>query len=189
MLTINDLKVGIKFIFNNAPHAVVYSEHSKSGRSGAVLRTKMKNLISGATIEHTFAGAEKVEEADLKTQKAQFLYRDPSADGDKFNFMDPTTFEQFELPEHQISDAKKFLKDGEEVDILYFANEPINIQLPIKMVFAITYTEPGFKGNTATNVLKPATIETGAEVKVPIFIKEGDKIVVDTRTGEYVERA
>jgi elongation factor P len=103
--------------------------------------------------------------------------------------MDPISFEQFELPKHQIADLANFLKDGEEVDLLYFEGNPINIQLPIKMKFKITYTEPGFKGNTATNVLKPATIETGAEVKVPIFVKEGDEIIIDTRTGAYVERA
>ena len=185
MLNINDLKVGTKFIYNDAPQVVVYSEHSKQGRAGAVLRCKFKNLITGGTIEHTFAGAEKVDEANLENRKAQFLYRD----GNQFFFMDPVSFEQFELPKHQIADLANFLKDGEEVDILYFEGNPINIQLPIKMKFKITYTEPGFKGNTATNVLKPATIETGAEVKVPIFCKEGDEIVVDTRTGEYVERA
>jgi elongation factor P len=185
MLNISDLKIGTKFIFNDAPHIITYSEHSKQGRAGAVLRCKMRNLITGGTIEHTFAGAERVEEANLETKKAQFLYRD----NDKFFFMDSTSFEQFELPKSQIGDLSNFLKDGEEVDLLYFDGSPINIQLPIKMIFKVTYTEPGFKGNTATNVLKPSTIETGAEVRVPIFVKEGDLIVVDTRTGEYVERA
>lgn len=185
MLTINDLKPGVKAIFNDQPHVVVSAEHSKQGRAGGILRAKIKNLISGATIEHTFAGAEKLEEADLQNKKAQFLYRD----SDQFFFMDPTSFEQFELAKDQINEAASFLKDGEEVELMYFDGAPINIQLPIKMKFKITYTEPGFKGNTATNVLKPATIETGAQVKVPIFIKEGDEIIVDTRTGAYVERA
>jgi elongation factor P len=103
--------------------------------------------------------------------------------------MDPKTFEQFEIAKDKLGDIVNFLKDGEEVDLLYFDGSAINIQLPIKMKFKITYTEPGFKGNTATSVLKPATIETGGEVRVPIFIKEGDEIVIDTRTGEYVERA
>ena len=185
MYTINDLKIGTKVIFNGDPHVVVFSQHSKQGRSGAVLRSKLKNLLTGAIIEHTFAGAEKLEEAILETKKAQFLYADDAI----FYFMDPSTFEQFEIVKTQIADVAKFLKDGETIDILYFDNKPINIQLPIKMKFRITYTEPGFKGNTATNVLKPATIETGAEVRVPIFIKEGDEIIIDTRTGEYVERA
>ena len=185
MLTINDLKVGTKFIFNDQPYVVTGSEHSKQGRAGGILRAKMKNLITGASIEHTFAGAEKVEEANLETKKAQFLYRD----GNQFFFMDAVSFDQFELGNSQIGTLADFLKDGEEVDFLYFDGKPINIQLPIKMKFKITYTEPGFRGNTATNVLKPATIETGGEIKVPIFIKEGDVIIVDTRTGTYVERA
>lgn len=185
MLNISDLKIGTKFLFNGAPYVVTYSEHSKQGRAGAVLRCKMKNLLTGGSMEHTFAGAEKVEEASLETKKAQFLYKDET----NFYFMDPITFEQFELNKNQVGDSTNFLKDGEEVELLYFDGDPINIQLPIKMNFRVTYTEPGFKGNTATNVLKPATIETGAEVKVPIFIKEGDVIVVDTRSGEYVERA
>jgi len=185
MLTINDLKIGTKVLFNNEPHVVIFSQHSKQGRAGAVLRSKLKNLLNGATVEHTFAGAEKVEEADLETKKAQFLYGDDNI----YHFMDPVTFEQFEIAKDQLEDVAKFLKDGENVDILYYDNKAINIQMPIKMTFKITYTEPGFKGNTATNVLKPATIETGAEVRVPIFIKEGDSIVIDTRTGEYVERA
>jgi len=185
MLTINDLKIGTKILFNDNPCVVIFSEHSKQGRSGAVLRTKLKNLLNGATVEHTFAGAEKVEEADLQTKKAQFLYKDET----KFYFMDTVSFEQFELDKNQVGDSANFLKESEEVDLLYFEGSPISLQLPIKMTFKVTYTEPGFKGNTATNVLKPATIETGAEVRVPIFIKEGNQIIIDTRTGEYVERA
>jgi len=185
MLTINDLKPGVKAIFNDQPHMVISAEHSKSGRSGAVLRAKLKNLINGATIDHTFAGAEKLDEAELTSKKAQFLYRDDA----QFYFMDSATFEQFEIDKVKIGTAANFLKDGEEVSLLYFEGLPIDIQLPIKMKFKITYTEPGFRGNTTSNVLKPATIETGAEVHVPIFIKENDNIIVDTRTGEYVERA
>ena len=185
MLTINDLKPGTKILFNGQPHLVTFAEHSKQGRAGGILRTKIKNLINGATIEHTFAGAEKLEEASLETKKAQFLYGDDT----NFYFMDPISFEQFNIAKNQIADVAKFLKEGETIDILYFDNQPISIQLPIKMKFRITETEPGYRGNTATNVLKPATIETGAEVKVPIFVKEGDEIVIDTRTGEYVERA
>jgi len=185
MLNINDLKPGTKILFNGQPYAVVSAEHSKQGRAGGILRSKLKNLIDGSTIEHTFAGAEKMEEASLETKKAQFLYRGD----DLFNFMDSATFEQFELNSTQIGSAAKFLKDGESIDILYFDGRPINIQMPIKMKFKITYTEPGFKGNTASTVLKPATSETGAQINVPLFIKEGDEIIIDTRTGDYVERA
>lgn len=185
MLTISDLKIGTKIIYSNAPHEVIYTEHSKLGRGGAILRTKIKNLISGATTEKTFAGAEKLEEAELETRRAQFLYKDDAA----FHFMDSTNFEQFDLNKDQIGSAGKFLCDGGEVDILYFDNKPINIQLPIKIKLKVTYTEPGFRGNTASTVQKPATLESGAEVNVPLFIKENDEIIVDTRTDQYVERA
>lgn len=164
---------------------VVASQHSKLGRGGGIMRTKLKNLISGTIIEKTFAGAEKLEEAELETKKAQYLYADESG----YNFMDSATFEQFSLSKSQLGETARFLKEGGEVGIIYFDDQPINVNLPIKMTFEITYTEPGFRGNTTSNVLKPATLETGAQVNVPIFIKNGDKIVLDTRTGEYVERA
>ena len=198
MLNINDLKIGTKIIFNGEPFEVRFSQHSKLGRGGGILRAKIKNLRDGGIIEHTFAGKEKIEEAELETKKAQFLYRDPPAGGDNFHFMDSATFEQFSLSHSQIGDVARFLKDGENVDILYFSaqgrsasggnDEPINVQLPIKIKLEVTYTEPGFKGNTASTVTKPATLETGAQINVPLFIKEGDVIVLDTRTGEYVAR-
>lgn len=185
MLSINDLKIGIKINFEGAPYVVIFAQHSKLGRGGGIMRTKLRNLISGTIIEKTFAGAEKLEEAELETKKAQFLYRDDAG----YYFMDSKTFEQFSLAKNQLDKTADFLKEGGEVDIVYFDDKPININLPIKMTFEVTYTEPGFRGNTATNVLKPATLETGAQIQVPLFIKEGDKIVLDTRTGEYVERA
>jgi len=184
MLTINDLKIGTKVNFNGEPYVVVFSQHSKLGRGGGMMRTKLRNLITGTILEKTFAGAEKLEEAELETKKAQFLYKDH----EQYYFMDSATFEQFALPKKQLGHLADFLKEGAEVDIIYFNEKPININLPIKITLEVTYTEPGFRGNTATNVLKPATLETGAQIQVPIFIKEGDKIVVDTRTGEYVER-
>ena len=185
MLSINDLKIGSKIIFNSQPMVVIFSQHSKLGRGGGIMRTKLRNLISGTILEKTFAGAEKLEEAELETKKAQYLYHDEKG----YHFMDSATFEQFSLDKNQLGDIARFLKEGGEVDIIYFKDKPININFPIKITLEVTYTEPGFRGNTATNVLKPATLETGAQVQVPIFIKTGDKIVLDTRTGEYVERA
>lgn len=185
MLSINDLKIGTKIIFNQEPHQVIYTEHSKLGRGGGILRTKIKNLISGATLEKTFAGAEKIQEAELETKKAQYLYKDT----ENFYFMDAANFEQFSILSSKLGKTANFLKEGAEVDILYFQNLPINVQLPIKITLEVTYTEPGFKGNTASTVLKPATLETGAQINVPLFIKDGDKIVIDTRTSVYVERA
>lgn len=184
MYSINDLKPGTKFIFNGAPYQVIRAQHSKLGRGGGILRTKIKNLLDGSTIEKTFAGAEKFEEAQMTARTAQFLYR---AD-DTYHFMDSANFEQFSLDKNQVGQSGKFLKEGGAVDILYYDDAPVNISLPIKIKLKVTYTEPGFKGNTASTVTKPATLETGAELNVPLFIKEGDEIVVDTRTGEYVER-
>jgi elongation factor P len=185
MYTINDLKLGTRILFNGQPYQVVFSQHSKQGRAGGILRSKIKNLIDGSTIEHTFAGAEKIEPAELQMQKAQYLYHD----NDNAFFMNSDNFEQFEIPIAQIKDQVKFLKEGEEVDLLYFDDKPINIQLPIKIKMKVTYTEPGFKGNTASTVTKPATLETGAQINVPLFIKENDLVIIDTRTGQYVERA
>lgn len=185
MYTINDLKIGTKIIFNGAPYEVIFAQHSKQGRAGGILRSKIKNLIDGSIVDHTFAGQEKIEPAELETKKAQYLYRDENA----HYFMDSSNFEQFELTEKQLSTMSKFLKDGESVDILYFDDKPINISLPIKIKLKVTYTEPGFKGNTASTVQKPATLETGTQINVPLFIKENDEIIVDTRTGAYVERA
>jgi len=149
------------------------------------MRTKLRNLINGTIIEKTFAGAEKLEEAELETKKAQYLYHDQNS----YYFMDSSSFEQFSLDKNQLGDTTRFLKESADVDIIYFDSKPINVNLPIKIALEITYTEPGFRGNTTSNVLKPATLETGAQIQVPIFIKTGDKIVIDTRTGEYVSRA
>src|SRR3990167_9199715 len=185
MLSINDLKLGSKVIFQNQPHQVIFAQHSKLGRGGGILRTKLKNLISGATIEKTFAGRETIAPAELESQKAQFLYHDDQ----EYYFMNSATFEQFSLDKNQIGDLARFLKEEAKVDILYFYDKPINVNLPIKITLEVSYAEPGFRGNTASTVTKPATLETGAQINVPLFIKVGDKIVVDTRTGEYVERA
>jgi len=185
MLAINDLKIGTKITYNGEPYVVIFGQHSKLGRGGGIMRTKLRNLISATIIEKTFAGAEKLEEAELETKKAQYLYNDTI----NYFFMDSTSFEQFSLSKNQLRETAQYLKEGGEVDILYYQDKAINISLPIKMTFAVTYTEPGFKGNTASTVTKPATLETGSQVQVPLFIKTGDKIVLDTRTGQYVERA
>ena len=184
MYNINDLKIGTKVIFNGEPHQVIFAQHSKQGRAGGILRSKLKNLLNGSTVDKTFAGAEKIEPAELLLKKAQYLYKT-----DEYFFMDPTDFEQFSLSQKQIGDSGKYLKEGEEVDILYFDGNAINVQLPIKIKLKVTYTEPGFKGNTASTVQKPATLETGAEIMVPLFIKEGEKVRVATESREFAGRA
>jgi elongation factor P len=184
MLYLTDLKPGASFIYNNDPHEVVSSEHSKQGRGGAIMRTRIQNLITGALFDRTFKGNESFEEAEIEKKKAQFLYKE----GTNYCFMDPNSYEQFSLSEDQIGNKKNFLKEGAEIEILYFQNKPINISLPIKMDFKVTYTEPGFKGNTQSATTKPATLETDHKVQVPLFVKIGDIIKIDTRTGQYLER-
>lgn len=185
MLSLNELKTGMVVEFNEKPHLVLWVEHSKKGRAGAVLRTRLNNLVSGATIEHTFKGNEKIERVELEKRKYQFLY----FEDENYHFMHPQDFSQITISKLQLQGKEKFLQEGLEVEIVFYEEKPIDINLPIKMKFKVTYTEPGFKGNTQSSVSKPAQIETGAEIKVPLFINTDDMVVVDTRTGEYVERA
>ena len=184
MLSLTDLKVGTKIIVDNDPYIVVFSEHSKIGRGGALVRTKLKNLLTGATTSKTFQGADKIEEAELRKKSAQFLY----TDAENAHFMDNENFDQFELKFPQIASQLEYLSENSPVEIFYFKEQPINIELPIKMTFEIVSAPPGVRGNSAGSVTKLATINTGKQITVPLFIKEGDKIVVDTRTGEYIER-
>lgn len=185
MLGITDLKTGTKLTLEGEPFAVLTYYHSKMGRGGAVVKTKLKNLRTGATFDKTFQGADKVDEADLSKKKAMYLY----SDEESAYFMDNESFDQFSFPLSKIGEQKNFLIENSNLDILYFGNEPLNIELPIKMAFVVTSAPPAVKGNTAGSVTKKVTIETGAIVDVPVFIKEGDKIVVNTSDGSYVERA
>lgn len=185
MLSITDLKTGTKLTYEGDPYVVISYLHSKMGRGGAVVKTKMKNLRTGSTIDKTFQGADKVDEADLSKKTVMYLY----ADATHANFMDNDSFEQFTLPIDQIGDQKQYLRENTNVDILYFGDEPLNIELPIKMTFVVTSAPPAVKGNSAGSITKKVTLETDSIIDAPIFIKEGDKIVVDTRDSSYVERA
>lgn len=185
MLGINDLKTGTKILLNNEPHEVLNYQHSKQARGGGIMRTKLKNMVSGAIIDKTFKGNDKLEPAEVQRSKAQYLYQD----ADKYVFMDNGSYEQHPIGENIISEKVDFLKEGLEVDLVLFDSKPIGIELPIKVSYKITETEPGIKGDTAQGGTKTATIETGAKVNVPLFINQGDHIVVDTRDGRYVERA
>lgn len=185
MLSITDLKTGTKITLENDPYIVMSYYHSKMGRGGAVVKTKLKNLRTGSTIDKTFQGADKVDEASLSKKSATYLY----SDADGANFMDTETYDQFSLPLVKIGDQKQYLVENSNVDILYFESEPLNIELPIKMIFKVISAPPAVKGNTASAVTKKVTIETGSAIDAPVFIKEGDNIVVDTRDGKYVERA
>lgn len=185
MLNLNEIKIGKVIVVNNEPYVITKTDHHKMGRGGAVLKVKLKNLISGNMLDRTFQGNDKAEEADTQKKKANFMYKDET----KAYLMDNESYEQFEIDLETIGDKAKFLKDGTDVDVLYFDNNPVAIDIPVKMTFKVTSAPPGVKGNSAGNVTKKVTIETGAEITAPLFINEGDEIVVNTDKEEYAERA
>ncbi len=179
-----DLKKNVICQLDGQPYRVIEYSQKVMGRGGSIVNVKLKNLITGAVIPKTFKGQEKIDSADVTTQTVQYLYND----GVTFFFMDPTSFEQFELPAEVVDDAAKFLKEGNELALQLFDGKVINVELPKNVYLEVTYTEDVVKGDTTSNVLKDATVETGAVVKVPSFIKTGDVISVDTATGDYRER-
>lgn len=185
MITINDVKVGSVIVFNGDPFEILFCQHSKTGRAGAVLRTKLKNLKNGSIINHTFQGGDSLEEAELDFRKAQFLYKE----NDTYVFMDNGNYEQFELPDKVLDSKGIFLKEGSEVSLIYFDNSPISVKFPIKMEFEVIDAPPSIKGNTANGGTKQVTIETGAKISTPLFIEKGDKIRINIEKGEYCERA
>lgn len=185
MLSISDIKSGRNIILNDVPFVVLYHEHSKTGRAGSVLRTKLKNLMTGAVLEKTFQGAEAVQEADITKTKAQYIYKD----GKKYSFMDSESYEQFEISEEALSEKVNYLKEGTEASILNFNGTPINIELPVKVKLKVTEAPPGIKGNTVSTGGKMVTLETGLKISTPLFVDEGDEVIVNTERGEYVSRA
>ncbi len=185
MLTLADIKTGKTILLNEDPFIVLYHEHSKTGRAGAVLRTRLKNLRTGAVLEKTFQGYDKVDDAEITKSKAQYLYRE----GDLFHFMDSISYEQFSLEDSVLGDISNYLVEGTEVDIVNFEGNAINIELPIKMTLTVVEAPPGLKGDTASGGDKVVVLETGARVTTPLFVKTGDKIIVNTTTGTYVSRA
>lgn len=185
MLSLTEIKNGKKIVLSGEPFVVVDYLHSKIGRGGAVLRTKLQNLLTGNTLEHTFQGADKVEEAEITKSHAQYLYSENS----NFLFMDMESYEQFELPHSVLGNGKFYLLEGTEVTLLNWNGRPINIELPIKVTLEVTDAPPGLKGDTASGGDKVVTTQTGFTVTVPLFVKTGDKIIVNTETGMYVSRA
>lgn len=184
MLTIGEVKKGKVIQLDSEPYMVLKADHHKAARGGATLKTKLRNLKSGALLDKTFQGGDKLEEANTEKKKVNFMYEDE----DSVYFMDYENYEQFELSLEQLGDKEKFLKEGTDVVMLYFEGKPIAVELPIKMNFEVTSAPPAVKGNSADNVTKQVEIETGAKVNAPMFVKEGDTIRVNTETGEYVER-
>ena len=179
-----DLKKGVVCQIEGQPYRVIEYNQKVMGRGGSIVNVKLKNLITGAVIPKTFKGQEKVEAAEVSSRTVQYLY----TDGETYFFMDPETFEQFELSADLMDDAKGFLKEGENLSLQFFGERVINVELPKNIYLEVTYAEDVVKGDTTSSVLKDATLETGVTVKVPAFIKTGDIISVDTATGEYRER-
>ncbi|HHW68972.1 MAG TPA: elongation factor P [Tenericutes bacterium] len=185
MVNVNDLKNGMTIGFDGNIYLVVEFLHVKPGKGPAFVRTKLKNLRTGATIDHTFNAGIKVEKAVISKENMQFLY----ASGESYNFMNMETYEQIELTKDQIGSDFKFLKDGINVDITFFEGEMLGITLPEKIQYKVTHTEPAVKGNTTNNATKDAELENGLVVKVPLFINENDVIIVSTKDGKYDSRA
>ncbi len=185
MATTADIKNGMCIRFNHGLYSIVEFQHVKPGKGPAFVRTKLKNLTSGKVLDNTFTAGHKIEPVRVERRKYQFLYSDENG----YHFMNQEDYEQVYIAESLI-DAPKFLKEGEVVEIVFDAEEevPLVCELPTYVEMEIIYTEPGIKGDTATNAMKPAKIETGADVRVPLFIEVGDKIKLDPRTGAYSER-
>lgn len=179
-----DLKKGVIVQLDGKPYRVVDYNQKVMGRGGSIVNVRLKNLIDGSVLPKTFKGQDKIEPAEVSTQSVQYLYND----GDTFYFMDPTSFEQFELATDLVDSAKDYLKEGDTLSLQFFDGKVINVELPKNLYLQVTYTEDVVKGDTTSSVLKDATLETGLVVKVPAFIKTGDVISVDTASGEYRER-
>jgi len=180
-----DLRPGMKIELDKVPFVVVDYQWVKPGKGGAFNRTKLKNLRTGAIVERTFRSEEKVEAAALEERRAQFLYRSD----DEFHFMDTETYEQFFLSDEQLGSGRDYLKEEMVITIVSHRGAPLTVELPTFVELAVAQTDPGLRGDTASGGSKPATLETGAVIQVPLFINVGDRLRVDTRTGAYIERA
>jgi len=184
MIGVNDFKTGMTITHEGNLYQVMDYQHVKPGKGAAFVKTKLKNLRSGAIIEITFNSSVKVEKAMVSKKNMQFLY----SDGDTYHFMDMDTYDQIELNKSQISDQIKYLKENLMVDIIFYEGEMLGINLPEKIDYVVTKTEPAVKGNTSNNAQKDAEIETGLQVRVPLFIEQGEEIIVSTKDGKYVSR-
>ena len=184
MATSNDLKNGIVLNIDGQLWSVIDFQHVKPGKGGAFVRTKLKNVLSGKVVDRTFNAGVKVETATVDRRDMQYLYRD----GDDWVFMDTTNFEQFQVPDAVVGDASKYLLENQIANISVHEDQPIIVDLPASVELMLTYTEPGLQGDRSTGGTKPATLETGAEIQVPLFLESNTKVKVDTRDGSYLGR-
>ena len=183
MYSTPDFRRGLRIEINDEPFIIVEFQHVKPGKGGAFVRTKLKNLLNGNVVERTFRSGEKVGKPDIEEKEMQYLY----TDGD-FHFMDNDTYEQTALTADLVGNVKDFLQENSIVTVLFYKGRVVNLDLPTFVTLEVTEAEPGLKGDTASSVTKPVTVETGARINVPLFINPGDRLKIDTRTGEYMER-
>ena len=185
MITAGDFRKGMTFEIDGEPNVVVDFQHVKPGKGAAFVRTKYKNIITGAIREDAFNPTEKFNEARIDTKQMQYLYND----GELYYFMDQETYDQVPFGYHDVTDAIQYIRENDMATIKFYNGKPFSVEAPNFVDLKVIETEPGVKGNTATNVTKPATVETGAVIQVPIFIEEGEVIQIDTRSGEYLGRS
>ena len=183
-INVGEIRKGVKVEIEGDPWEVLECNFVKPGKGQAIYKTKLKNLLKGTIIERNFRSGDSLQSADVQKTQGQYSYRDTAG----YVFMDNSTYEQYTLSVESVESRMRFLKEGDKVDLLLYNGNPIDMAPPGHVVLEITYTEPAARGNTATNVTKAATVETGAEIQVPAFIREGDKVKISTETGEYVER-
>ncbi|MDT8445596.1 MAG: elongation factor P [bacterium] len=184
MYSTNEFRKGLRIEVDGNPYIIVENQFVKPGKGQAFNRVRIKNLLNGNTIERTMKSGEKVPKADIVDKEMQYLY----LDGDKYHFMDTQTYEQIELTKDQLGDNWAWLKEQMMCQVMLYRGVAVSVEVPNFVELEITYCEPGIKGDTATNTTKPADMETGAQVQVPLFVTQGEKIKIDTRTGQYVER-
>jgi elongation factor P len=184
MYSTAEFKKGLKIELDGVPYMIVDFQHVKPGKGGAFVRTKLKSLLTGRVLDQTFRSGEKVKRPDLMEREMQYLYRE----GDNFCMMDNETYEQIMLSAEQVGEARLYITENLDVKILFFNQQPVGVEVPLFVELEVAQTEPGVKGDTAAGGTKPATLESGVVIQVPLFINEGDRVKVDTRTGTYIER-
>ncbi len=184
MYSTTEFKKGLKIELDGVPFVIVDFQHVKPGKGGAFVRTKLKNLLTGRVLDQTFRSGERVKRPDLMEREMQYLY----GEGDRLCMMDNETFEQIMLSAEQVGDGRLFLTENLNVKVLFFNQQPVAVEVPNFVELTVAQTDPGLRGDTATGGSKPVTLESGAVIQVPLFINEGDRVKVDTRTGSYIER-
>ena len=181
MYSTTDFRKGLKIEIDGTPFEIIEFQHFKPGKGGAMVRTKLRNILNGRVLDNTFRSGEKVERPNLESRDMQFLYHE----GEQLVFMDMTTYDQMHMDAEATDGKANYLKDGQECRVLLYNEKPLDIEIPASLVLEVTETEPGAKGDTVSNVTKPATLETGVVIQVPIFVNIGDRVKVDTRTNGY----